>query len=92
MVKQYSIAEARNNLPGVVDEAQAGTEVRLTRRGQQVAVVVSVESFERLRNPRARFSTAYKDFRAQFPEKGSGVDPRYWRSLRDLGQGRKVDL
>ena len=48
MSKQYSIADARRNLPSLVDEAEAGSEVQLTRRGRAVAVLVSVEEYQRL--------------------------------------------
>ena len=33
----YSIAEAKNNLPKLVDRALAGEEVTITRRGKPVA-------------------------------------------------------
>jgi prevent-host-death family protein len=41
--KQYSIAQARSSLPTIVDEAQAGVDVELTRRGKPVAAVISLE-------------------------------------------------
>ena len=47
MVKKYSIAEARDNLAGVVQEAEEGTQVELTRQGKPVALLVGVEEFER---------------------------------------------
>jgi len=92
MSKQYSIADARRNLPSLVDEAEAGAEVQLTRRGRAVAVVVSVEEYERLKANRVDFSEAYEAFRKQFPRDGSGLGPRYFRSLRDRGLGRKVAI
>lgn len=36
----YSIAEAKNNLPKLVDKAVAGEEVTITRRGKRVAKIV----------------------------------------------------
>ena len=36
MSKRYSIADARRNLPSLVDEAESGAEVELTRRGKAV--------------------------------------------------------
>ena len=45
----YSIAEARNNLPRLVHVAEDGEPVRLTRRGQPVAVILSLHEYERLR-------------------------------------------
>ena len=90
MSKQYSIADARRNLPSLVNEAEAGSEVHLTRRGRAVAVVVSVEEYERLKANRVGFSEAYQEFRKRFPAHGEGPGPRYFRSLRDRGAGRKV--
>ena len=90
MSKHYSIADARRNLPSLVDEAEAGLEVQLTRRGRAVAVVVSVEEYERLKANRVGFSEAYEEFRKHFPANGEGLGPRYFRSLRERGVGRKV--
>ena len=92
MSKQYSIADARKHLPTVVDEAASGSEVRLTRRGRPVAVVVSIEEYERLKANRTTFAEAYGAFRKKFPEGKAGAGPRYFRSLRDRSPGRKVDL
>lgn len=92
MSKQYSIADARRSLPSLVNEAEAGAEVQLTRRGRAVAVVVSVEEYERLKANRVGFSEAYAAFRKQFPAGREGLSPRYFRSLRDRGVGRKVEI
>jgi prevent-host-death family protein len=92
MSKRYSIAEARRNLPTLVNEAESGSEVQLTRRGRPVAVVVSVEEYERLKAPRSSFAEAYQAFRAKFPAGPGGVSPRYFRGLRDRGRGRRIDL
>ena len=47
MSRRYSIAEARSRLSSIVDEAESGIEVELTRHGQPVAVLVSHREFER---------------------------------------------
>ena len=90
--KRYSIAEARRNLPALVDEAQAGSDVELTRRGQPVAVVVSVEQYARLTKGGVSFADAYEKFRDAFPEGQTGVPRRLLRSFRDRSRGRKVPL
>ncbi len=92
MTKQYSIADARRNLPGLVDEAEAGSEVRLTRRGRAVAVVISVESYERLKSRPVAFAEAYQGFRERFPASGAGVAMSYFQALRDRSGGRKVPM
>lgn len=54
MTDAYSIAEAKNNLSGLVHEAEQGHPVRLTRRGKPVAVLISTEQYERLSKPRKK--------------------------------------
>lgn len=44
-----SIAEAKNQLPALIHQVEAGEAVTITRRGKPVAVVVSVEVYEHLR-------------------------------------------
>jgi len=60
MSRRYSIAEARIRLPRIVDQAEAGIEVELTRRGQPVAVLVSCREFERLQG-KGVFAAADRD-------------------------------
>jgi len=92
VAKEYSIADARRNLPEVVNAAETGAQVRLTRRGKAVAVVVSVSEYERLKRERVSFAEALAKLRERFPEGSGGMGPRYWASLRDRGHGRKVVL
>jgi len=49
MSGDYSIVQAKNNLSGLVHEAEQGHAVRLTRRGKPVAVLISTEQYERLK-------------------------------------------
>ena len=37
---RYSVAEAKNNLPKLLDRALAGEEVTITRRGEAIAKLV----------------------------------------------------
>ncbi|HEX7481570.1 MAG TPA: type II toxin-antitoxin system Phd/YefM family antitoxin [Polyangiales bacterium] len=92
MPKRYSIAEARSNLPTIVDQAEAGQEIELTRRGKPVAVVVSLRELERLRGDRPRFSDAYKRFLKTHPLREVGLDEGFFDSAREGDAGRKVAL
>lgn len=47
-MKTVSVAEAKNTLPELVHEAQAGRPVRITRRGLAAAVLVGEAEYERL--------------------------------------------
>ena len=90
--KRYSIAEARSNLPTIVDRAEAGQAVELTRRGKPVAAVVSLRELERLRGERASFRDAYRRFLKAYPLREVGLTPTEIASTRDRGKGRKVVL
>ncbi len=92
MPKQYSIAEARANLPGIVDQAEAGQEIELTRRGKAVAVVVSLREYARLRGERPGFSEAYKQFLATHALSEVGLDEDVFAETRDTTAGRDVAL
>jgi prevent-host-death family protein len=92
MSKQYSIADARRNLPSLLDEAESGSEVQLTRRGKAVAVVLSVAAYERLTSQRTSFAETYRTFREKFPAGEAGVPRSHFRALRDRSRGRKVDV
>jgi len=92
MSRRYSIAEARSRLPSLVDEAESGIEVELTRRGQPVAVLVSRREFERLRGKRPHFSDAFRKFVERYSLEEIGVEDDFAVSKRDRTIGRKVSL
>ena len=90
MTKQYSIAEARHNLPGVVHEAEGGTRVELTRRGKPVAVLVGIEDYERLAEGRRDFWEAYEEFRRELDLAELGINPdEIFADVRDSSPGRE---
>jgi len=92
MPRRYTIAEARSRLPTIIDEAEAGVEVELTRRGEPVAVVVSLREFDRLRGKRRHFRDAYRKFLETHSLEEIGVEDDFAASTRDRTSGRKVIL
>ncbi len=92
MSHRYSIAEARSRLPTIVDEAEAGRAIELTRRGRPVAVVVSHQTFERLRGHRRQFADAYRVFLERHSLSDIGLDDDVWAATRDKAVGRNVGL
>ena len=91
MPRRYSIAEARSRLPAIIDAAEAGVEVELTRRGQPVAVVVSRRELDRLRGARRDFGDAYRTFLKKFALHDIGLEEDL-AMTRDRSTGRKVSL
>ena len=92
MSQRYSIADARICLPTIVDQAEAGQRVELTRRGKPVAVVVSLREFERLRGDQSGFRDAYKKFLDKYSLHEIGLDDDFAAATRDKSTGRKVSL
>jgi prevent-host-death family protein len=92
MTQRYSIAEARARLAMIIDQAEAGVEVELTRRGQPVAVLVSRREIERLRGRRLHFGDAYRKFLETHSLREVGVEADFAASRRDRTTGRKVSL
>lgn len=90
--RRYSIAEARSSLPAIIDQAEAGLGIELTRRGKPVAVVVSIREFGRLRGDKALFGDAYRNFLKKYSLEEVGLDDDFAASTRVKGGGREVAL
>lgn len=91
MPREFSIAEARNQLPALVHAVEKGPPVRLTRRGKPVAVLVSLQEYERLRPRRPDLWQAIEAFRQQTDLSDLDVD-EIFRGVRDPSPGREVEL
>ena len=59
-MEKYSIAEARQQLSAIVHEAERMGAVRITRRGQVVARLVSEHEFQRLARRKRRIDWGTK--------------------------------
>ncbi|MFC4311463.1 type II toxin-antitoxin system Phd/YefM family antitoxin [Steroidobacter flavus] len=92
MIKSYAIAEARANLPTLIDEVEAGAAIELTRRGKGVAIMISVNEYQRLRSKRPTFQDAYQRLLKKHSLGEVGLEQDFARRLRDRSPGRKVDF
>ncbi|MFZ1641932.1 MAG: type II toxin-antitoxin system Phd/YefM family antitoxin [Candidatus Contendobacter sp.] len=93
-----SIAEARNQLPALIHQAETGQPVTISRRGKPVAVVLSVAEYERLVTGMQPIMpdgwTQLLEIRRKLAETDAFAD---WsdeaiRSWRDPSPGRAVEL
>jgi antitoxin Phd len=92
MEHQFTIAEARSNLPSIIDTVEKGPIVRLTRHGRTVAVLLSIQEYDRLRRKRAGLWRALKAFRSRIKDEGVEVSGKDFEGLRDPSPGREVEL
>jgi prevent-host-death family protein len=87
--KTMTAAEARARWAEVLDAARSGASVEVTRNGQPIAVVVSVERLRELESE--TISDVIARFRARVdPDVLAGPDP--WTDVRDRSGGRDVDF
>jgi len=92
MQKQFSIAEAKNRLPTIIHYVEKGPSVELTRRGKPVAVLLSVQEYERLSREYTGFWSAISEFRRKVEDEGAEITDRDFTELRDRSAGREVGL
>ena len=90
MFERYAIAEARDRFTSIVrdvEEKVAG--VVLTRRGEPVAVLLSLQEYRRLAGEKG-FWDAYLTFREESGLDGLGIEPEVFEGLRDTSPGREA--
>ena len=92
MQKQFSISEAKNKLPTIIHYVEKGPSVELTRRGIPVAVLLSIQEYERLSRKYTGFWSAVSEFRRKVEDEGVEISDKDFDGLRDLSTGREVEL
>ena len=90
MMPRYSIAEARNRFAEIVHDLKRIPQIEVTRRGRPVAVLVSVEEFERLRAGSITFWSAYTAFRDAFDLAQADIESEVFEDLREPSPGREM--
>jgi prevent-host-death family protein len=77
-----SIAEAKSQFSQVVDRAEAGEEITITRHGKPVARVVPIVT----EHDRDRAKKAFERMRRLREETGATLGDLNWKDLRDEGR------
>ena len=90
MSKSYSIAEARHHLAALVHELEHKSFIELTRRGEPVAVLLSIQEYHRLLAKETNFWDAYTAFRDVVDLVELQIEPAVFENLRDRSPGREV--
>lgn len=90
----YSIADAKAQFADLVNQAQEGLPVRITRRGKPVAVLLSETEYERLQSARGGWVAFSKAWRRDMDRQGldylsdselQGLRDRIERTAPELG-------
>jgi prevent-host-death family protein len=91
-MRTYSLAEARDNLTAIVRDVEKTTAVELTRRGKPVAVILSIDEYQRLTRPSGSFSAALDRFRQAASLAELAMGPELFEGVRDADPGREPAL
>ena len=91
MEKQFSIAEAKNNLTSMIHDVEAGTPLKLTRHGKPVAVLLSIQEYELLKAEKGNFWSKLIEFRKEIEKENVEITDADFTDLRDSFPGRKAD-
>ena len=86
-MKNFTVAEARNQLPNLLHLVETLGSVQISRRGKPVAVVMSVQDYQQLTQRKTSFAEFLTDFRNS--HQLDGVESVF-EGLRDLSPGRPV--
>lgn len=86
---RYSIQEARKQLPRLVDRAEGGHPVEITRQGKPVAVLLSIAEYGRLSGSAVGFGRALRAFLELWPAAGAGIGDDFLRGTRARSTGRR---
>ena len=90
--RNYSVAEARQNLPRLIRDAERGRAVQITRRGEPVAVLLSASGYRALTGERPSFVASVAALRERHGVGRLGIGAEEFRGLRDGAPGRRVSL
>ncbi len=90
-----SIAAARNQFAALIRQVEdERTRVQVTRRGEPVAIILSQEEYEQLRNPQPQqnFWRVYQQWRQEWAIDTWEDETDPFVGVRDHSPGREVDL
>jgi prevent-host-death family protein len=92
MPRRFSIAEPRHDLAAIVQELESRDHIELTRRGEPVAIMLSLREYRRLAAGREKFWDAYRRYRETADLSRLGTEPEIFEEIRDPSPGREARL
>ncbi len=79
---QYSITEARSHFAAIVYNLKPAHPVQIIRHGRVVAILMSVEEYERRTSTTTDFWNAYERFRATVDLPSLQIEPDIFEGMR----------
>jgi len=92
MEYEFTVAEAKNKLPSIIHSVEKGPIARITRHGRTVAVLLSVEEYDRLRRKTTGLGPALHAFRERIKQEGIEISGEEFEGLRDTTPDRRCEI
>ena len=88
----YSIAETKNNLSQLVHKVEEGEVIQITRRGQSVAVLLSLDDFKKYNQLSISPANTLKGFLQNKDFQDVDIEASIFDELRATQSGRAIEL
>jgi prevent-host-death family protein len=92
MSNQYSLLQAQEQLTKIIQEVENGTPVEITRDDKPVAIVISIDEYNRLLGGNSSFWKSLEKFYQEIDLEEAEISREIFDGVRDKGQGREVIL
>jgi prevent-host-death family protein len=92
MSNQYSLLQAQEQLTKIIREVENGTPVEITRDDKPVAIVISIDEYNRLLGGNSSFWKSLEKFYQEIDLEEAEISREIFDGVRDKGQGREVIL
>ncbi|MBD1805586.1 type II toxin-antitoxin system Phd/YefM family antitoxin [Microcoleus sp. FACHB-SPT15] len=92
-LNQYSIAQVRDRFAQIIHDAENGKPVQIVRHGKPVAVVLSLEEYQRLTSDQVGFGVDLAKFRQKYHIQSLDIEQdEVFNDVRDHSSGREVSF
>ncbi len=91
MKQQYSISDAKNQLPSIIHGVEAGESAQLTRHGKPVAVLLSLKKYNSLKQKNKNFWASLTSFRDSINQDTIEIEDIF-DNQRDKSTGREFEF
>lgn len=95
-MQKMALYEVKNQLSRVIQNAENGEIIELTRHGKPAAIIIGVEQFTEMKSQKPNFKSSYRRFRDKWftcsAEWEEDDFVNLFENIRDRSSGRKVDL
>ena len=89
---KVSVAEARKHFARLIQRAQQGKTIEITRRGEPVAVLLSASEYSAMTGESPSFLEATRQVRERLAVEDLAIGDADFENLRDASPGRDVSL